>query len=163
MTSVLTRSRSAAGAAIVEMALVLPVLVAVFVGTADFARVFYYSIELTNAARAGAQYAAHNSAQATRTADIIAAARSAAPNISTATDPIDVILSTPPPVCQCAPNDGTGQPWPVAACPTICTAGNHLVEAITVETRKIFTPFSRFPGIPTNIPLSRRATMRVAL
>src|SRR5262245_42296062 len=44
------------GAAVVELAFALPVLVLIFFITTDFARVFRTSIELTNASRAGAQY-----------------------------------------------------------------------------------------------------------
>jgi hypothetical protein len=163
MTSLFARSRSEAGAALVEMAVVLPLLVAVFVGTADFARVFYYSIELTNAARAGAQYAAYNSAQAIQTAEIIAAARAAAPNISPVSSPIIVNLLTPPPICQCALDNGGGQPWASVPCSTTCASGSHMIETITVETQQTFTTLSRFPGISRTIVLSRRATMRVAL
>src|SRR5260221_3845737 len=49
-----TRER---GSALVELAIALPLLVAVLVGTTDFARVFYLATELTNAARAGAHSA----------------------------------------------------------------------------------------------------------
>src|SRR5262245_18088072 len=51
---------SEAGAALVEMAVALPILVALLVGTADFARVFYTAIAMTNPARAGAQFGAKN-------------------------------------------------------------------------------------------------------
>ena len=54
---------SDAGSALVELAVSLPLLVLVMVGTIDFARVFYTGMELTNAARAGAQYGAYNPAQ----------------------------------------------------------------------------------------------------
>ena len=45
------------GATVVELAVLLPLLVFVFVIAVDFARVFYYSLTLTNCARAGAMYA----------------------------------------------------------------------------------------------------------
>lgn len=46
-----------AGAAVVELAILLPLLVFLFVITVDFARVYYCSLTLTNCARAGALYA----------------------------------------------------------------------------------------------------------
>lgn len=161
MKSLLLRSRGESGSAFVEMAVALPVLVAIFIGTADFARVFYYAMELTTAARAGAQYGAYNSVTVTETANITSAAQNAAPNIS----PITVIIATPPGVCQCALNDGTGQPWPAVACsPTpTCASGSHLVQYITVQTRKTFTIISRFLPINRSITLTRSATLRVAL
>ena len=48
--------RSERGSALVELAVTLPLLVLLVVGVADLARVFYVSMALTNAARAGAQY-----------------------------------------------------------------------------------------------------------
>src|SRR5688500_18110527 len=48
--------RSEGGAALVALAVSLPVVLLVFAITIDFARVFYLSIALTNAARAGAQW-----------------------------------------------------------------------------------------------------------
>src|SRR5256885_3049124 len=48
----LSRSR---GQAIVETALLLPILMLLVMGTADLGRVFYYSIAVTNAAREAAR------------------------------------------------------------------------------------------------------------
>ena len=44
------------GAAAVEFAIVLPLLVMLLLGGADFGRCFYAAIAVTNAARAGAEY-----------------------------------------------------------------------------------------------------------
>jgi len=157
----LVRPRSAKGAALVEMVFALPLLVAALVGTADFARIFYYSIELTNAARAGAQYGAYNSARATETANIQAAARSAAPNLALTGSPVAVTVST---VCQCATADGSGQPWTVITCGNLCTGGTHQFETVTVTATQTFTMISRFvPAIPNTLTVSRKATMRVPL
>jgi Flp pilus assembly protein TadG len=157
------RLRSEKGAAIIELAASLPLLVMVLVGTADFARVFYYAIELTNAARAGAQYASYSQIQAAQNSEITLAAQSAAPNIS----PITVTLVAPFPQCQCATDDGSSplfqnpptSPWCASACP----GGRHMVETVTVTTTKTFNTFARIPGIPDTLTLSRTATMRVPL
>src|SRR5437899_8835587 len=56
----LTRhSRRRAGAA-AELAFILPLLVTLVLGAVDFGRCAYYYIAVTNAARAGAQYAIMN-------------------------------------------------------------------------------------------------------
>jgi Flp pilus assembly protein TadG len=57
-----TRTRSTGhhgrrGVAVVELAVLLPLLVFLFVVTVDFARVYYFSLTLQNCARAGALYA----------------------------------------------------------------------------------------------------------
>jgi len=165
----MVRVRSAAGAALVELAVTLPVLTLILIGAADFGRVFYYSIELTSAARAGAQYAAYNDARAQVGADIKNAAQTAAANIS----PITVFLgggagcppvdAAEPRVCSCARDDGTGQPWPVVACNSSCASGSHLAERITVTASRTFTTILPLPGVARTLTLCRTATLRVGL
>lgn len=45
------------GVAVVELAILLPLLVFLFVITVDFARIYYFTLTLQNCARAGAMYA----------------------------------------------------------------------------------------------------------
>ena len=52
--------RQRGGAAAVEFAIVLPVLVTILLGATDFGRVSYSTIAIANAARAGAAYASMN-------------------------------------------------------------------------------------------------------
>jgi Flp pilus assembly protein TadG len=141
----------------VEMAVVLPLLVLVLVGTADFARVFYMAIELQNAARAGAQYGSTSLPRMQDDVGIKNAAQQAAPNLSLAST--DISLSTPPAACWCAPNDGSSF-TALASCANACVSG-HKGETVTVTVSKTFTTISRFPGVPNTIPLTRSATMRV--
>jgi Flp pilus assembly protein TadG len=165
----MARARSAAGSALIELAVTLPVLVLSLAGAADFARVFYYAMELTSAARAGAQYAAYNDTRAQVGADIKTAAQTAAANISPITVSIGGGAGCPPDdaeeprVCTCARDDGTGQPWPVVACNSTCASGSHLTERITVTASKTFTTISPLPGIPHTLTLCRTATLRVGL
>jgi Flp pilus assembly protein TadG len=48
------------GAAAMELALVLPILILLALGCVDYGRYAYYSVAVQNAARAGAEYAAMN-------------------------------------------------------------------------------------------------------
>ena len=73
------RLESARGAALVELAASILVLVMVMVFTADFARVYHHVIDLENAARAGAQYGATSLDNANNSAGMQAAAVAAAP------------------------------------------------------------------------------------
>ncbi len=143
---------SESGAALVELAVALPVLVAVLVGTADFARVFYTSIQLTNAARAGAQYGATG-----KTAAEIQTAAAASVSITGITFP------TPPTVtCECAT---TGAVFTTIACSTpaasACTSGSFRVLTVSVTVQKTFTTIAPYPGIPHTLTLTRSA--RIAL
>ena len=68
------------GAAAIEFALILPILVILVFGVIEFGRVFNAQISITNAAREGARYMAiHNSAPGARTA-----AANAAPSLTPA-------------------------------------------------------------------------------
>lgn len=150
--------RSEAGGALVELAVALPLLVVVFAGTIDFARVFYTSMALTNAARAGAQYGAYN---ATLSGDFTGMQTRA--QAATNTTGITAVASR---LCQCASNSGTFSATAGTAndCTspetTACPQG-HRVITVTVTTTKIFTTIiSGFPAIPSSVNLSRTATMR---
>ena len=142
---------SDAGSALVELAVTLPLLVLVMAGAIDFARVFYMGMELTNAARAGAQYGAYNPAQS----GDIAGMR------TTATGSVNItgVTATASRTCQCATSAGT---FSAATCTTTCPSGQHLVVTVTVTTSKAFTTLmGSFPGIPRTVSLVRAATLRV--
>jgi Flp pilus assembly protein TadG len=154
--------RSDRGAALIELAVALPLLVLIFAATIDFARVFYASIALNNAARAGALYGSANVAQSSDTAGMQAVATaSIVPNTG--------VAATATRLCQCAPDGGT--PFtatsPVNSCTTpeatACSGGRHRVITVTVTTRRTFsTIMGTVPGIPNSVDLTRSATLRVA-
>jgi Flp pilus assembly protein TadG len=157
MLKVLTRhSSSARGAALVELAVALPLLVLVIVGTIDFGRVFYMAMVLQNAARAGAQYGANSSGAASDVPGMQNAAKtSAAFNIGT----ISAFASES---CMCANDNGAlSATSPANDCSNACT-GNHLVISVTVTAASTFTLISGYPipGIPRSFSVSRDATMR---
>ncbi len=56
----MTSSRATRGQSLVETALILPILLLLLVMSVDFGRVFFGSVQLSNAARVGANYAATN-------------------------------------------------------------------------------------------------------
>src|SRR5260370_34099905 len=57
-------SKFARGQSMTELAIAVPVLALLLVASADFARVFYFSIAVNNAARAVAQYGSQSIATA---------------------------------------------------------------------------------------------------
>lgn len=68
------------GAAAIEMAIVLPLLLVILIGTMEFGRVFNVQNSLTQAARAGARHAAIHHDDATL--DVEGTALAAAPSLS---------------------------------------------------------------------------------
>lgn len=151
------RLSAADGAAMVELALTLPLLVVVLLGAADFARLFYRSIELTNAARAGAQYGAQSPAKSADTAGMKSAAVTASPNIPSFTTS-DVSAAR---TCQCASDAGVfSATSPANNCNYDCSTG-HLVTTVTVTASKSFTTISAYPGMPRTINLVSSAAFRL--
>jgi Flp pilus assembly protein TadG len=152
------RAGGETGNALVELAVCLPLLVLTLVGTTDFARVFYMSIELTNAARAGAQYGAFSPGHS-----------GSVPNMeSTATAAVNIsgVTATAGRLCQCANDTGAfSATSPINDCTsavaTVCTGGTHRVMTVTVTTQKTFTTLVNFIGIPSTLSLTRSATLRV--
>jgi Flp pilus assembly protein TadG len=130
----------------------LPVLLLVMLGATDFARVFYTGIELTDAARAGAQYGAYNVAQSGDTATMQ----------TTATNAVNITMNAPTASrsCFCATDTGTFST--AVLCSSTCPFWQHLVISVTVTTSKTFSPIVAFPGLPTNVSLTRTVTMRAA-
>jgi Flp pilus assembly protein TadG len=89
------------GVAVVELAILLPLLVFLFVITVDFARVYYFSLTLQNAARAGAMYASDpHVANESPFASTRAAALSDATN-----------LSPSPTITQASGTDASGRSY----------------------------------------------------
>jgi len=127
----MVRNRARRGAAAVELALLLPLLVFLFAVGIDFCRVFYFSQVIETCARNGALYAADPKAAASNLYNNVqAAALADAPDLN----PQPTVTST----------SGTD------------TAGNAYV-AVTVNWQ--FNTLTSFPGVP-NVTLSRTVQMR---
>jgi Flp pilus assembly protein TadG len=121
------------GAAVVELAALLPLLIFLFVISVDLARVYYYSVTLTNSARSGAMYASDPSASSESP---FASAQEAA--LADATN------ITPTPVVTTAQGADS--------------AGTAYVECTVAYT---FQTLTGFPGIPNQINLTRTVRMNI--
>jgi len=117
----------------VELALLLPFLMFLFVVCVDFARVFYYSQTLASCARNGALYGS---------------------NLVTAQSPYTSAE-------QAALADATNlSPQPTVTTTTgTDAAGNAYVK---VSVAWSFHTVASFPGVPNSVNLSRSCQMRVA-
>lgn len=145
------------GAALVELALVTPMLAALAIGAADLGRAYYVGLELTNAAHAGAEYGMRNfkNTQYITTANITTAATESAPDVSG--------LTVAAPVWGCECSDGSSFSSHCTAAPT-CTAsstmGNNTVYRIKVTASATYHTLVPWIKIPNTITLSQSATMR---
>jgi len=122
------------GAVVVELAVLLPLLVFLFLIATDFARVFYFSLTLTNCARAGALYASDPAVMAESP---FASAQAAA--LADATN-----LSPQPTITQDSGVDALGRPY------------------VEVTAAHSFATITGFPGIPRSLNLRRTVRLYVA-
>jgi Flp pilus assembly protein TadG len=148
------------GVSTLEVSLMLPFLFLLMLGVFDFAQVFHLAIEVSNAARAGAQYGYQNSSTQIDTSGMIAAAEGDASDVVTWGD------NTASYGCMCS--DGTNQNQiassksgstslcPIA--PSTCTSnGTQLVNYVQVQTQASYTPVFPWPGMPSSITLNGNA------
>jgi Flp pilus assembly protein TadG len=143
------------GAALVELALLLPVLMLLVVGAIDFGRAYFVYLEVVSAAHAGAEY---GSLHPTDTTGMSTAATQSAPNVSNLTVPTAVYG------CECS--DGSSY---TASCSTVptCTASagpparaSNVVYRVQVKTQAVYTPLMPWTGIPSSFTFSNTATIR---
>lgn len=138
------------GQALVELALIFPILILLLVGAAEFGRLAYDAIEVANAARAGVAYAAQTHITASDTAGIQLAATQDAPNLTG-------ITATPANFCACS----TGGIITCSTALTSCPSPARIIEYVQVDTTATVGPLFNYPGIPHSFTLTGQAIMRV--
>lgn len=138
------------GQSATELALVAPVLGILLVGTADFARAFYFNQEVVAAARAGAQFGSQSVTNAANTSAIHAAALADGTNVPG--------LSASSSVCTCQSPTPSGE----TACGSgYCNGANTSATYVTVNTSATFTTLVKYPGIPHTTTMSGEAIMQI--
>ena len=145
-------ARSDAGQSLVELALIFPIFILLLVGAAEFGRLAYAAIEVSNAARAGASY---GSLSRSRAADL--------PNIELVaiTDAANLTGVTAVASNSCACSTG-GTIVCLTALTTTCPSPARVIDYLQVNTSASFDPLIHLPGIPTTFALKGQAIMRVA-
>ena len=137
------------GQSLVELALVTPILLFLLVGIIEIGRFSYYSILVSNAARAGAQYGAQGLATAADSTGIQTAATHDGQSLAGLT--VSSIQE-----CGCT---GTS----LGACPASgCAAPNHPLVYVEVTATGKFYPLFSYPGIPNPFNVASTEKMRVA-
>ena len=117
----------------VELAVLLPLLVMLFLVTVDFARVFYFSLTLTNCARAGAMYAC----------DPVSQAESPFPSVQAAALADATNISPQPDISSTTGVDASGRTY------------------VDVTASYSFATITKFPIIPSQVQLTRTVRMFV--
>jgi len=150
-------ARREGGNALVEFALVVPILTLLAVGTFDFGLAFQQKHRIGSAAQAGAQIAVQE-----RSAEEVSVAAIATRVHEEAGDSVPYELTvTPRYYCTCfgetAEQDCTANPNDV------CPAGNTrpLLKYVEVDVQHDADLIFDYPGVAQSIPLRATSTMRV--
>jgi Flp pilus assembly protein TadG len=148
--------RSECGTSLIEFAFVAPVIIFLLLGMIELGRFGYFAILAANAARAGAQYGAQDLMTAYDTAGITNAAVQDGQNLTNWTTNGGAVTVNQ----LCAVNGGTlhvcglsiGGPG----------APQNTIYYVQVQVQGEFNSLLNYPGLPSSLPISGSATMRVA-
>ncbi len=135
------------GQSAAELALILPLLVLLMLVGTDLARVFYLSIGVNSAARAGAEYGSQSVVTAADSTGMVAAAKADGSNLAN--------LNVTADQCTCL------SPSSVALCPSSYCSNNPQATYVTVTAQAPFQTVVTYPGLPSAMTLSGRAIMPV--
>jgi Flp pilus assembly protein TadG len=164
--------RMSKGQSSAELALALPFLVLLLVIVADFARLFYASIAVASAARAGVQYGAQSYIKAVDFTGMRQAALNDGQNISAFARPMESgapsgsgLTATASNFCKCVTSPSATSACScdntVVACSSTVPTGCFLEAFVEVTTSATFPTIIAYPGVPDPIPLSSTAVMQV--
>lgn len=145
-------ARHEEGSALIELALILPLLLVLFMGAVDLGRAFYYSNTVVRAAEAGALYGSENPTDPTGMIDASDEAMGTA--FSNAPD-MSGVNSTAGYGCEC--NSGSGQS---AGCTSTLSCSTNEVYYVTVTANATYKTLIPWPGIPSSYNMSSTVTMR---
>lgn len=149
--------RNESGTGMVEFALVLPLLSLLLIGLIETGRYAAFSVRVSNAARAGAQFASiRPSVTAYDTSGIVNAACNDAGltcSDSYASNKMTVVTSV-----TCQYTDGSSDP--TCALPAK-NSGLQRKMYVNVTTSASFTPIIQYPLLPSSVPMSAATTVEV--
>lgn len=140
--------RDESGNALVELALGLTICITLILGAAEFGRLAYAAIEISNAAHAGAEYGSQSRTYAADLANITTAATQNAPDVNGVT-------ATASYFCLCS--TGGASTCAVTDCST-----SRIVTYVQVNTTGTVDPQIYVPGLPKSYTITGKAVMRVA-
>lgn len=146
MTRLRSELMGTEGGSFVELALVLPLFLLIFVPTVDIGRAIYMSIEVAAAAQAGAAYGIQNPT------DVSGMQSASAAGISN----LSSVSATATYGCECS--DGTSVS---ASCTTTPTCTYNYVNYVDVVASAPYSTTFNYPGLPSSLTISREIRLRV--
>lgn len=136
------------GTAIVEFAVVVPVLGVLTVGLAEFGLAYYAQSQVAVAAQTGLRYAYANGYNSTAISSAVTGSSSQI-----------TINATPAPstFCGCVVSNAIVS----ASCSSTCASGGSPATYVSVSAQTTYTPPVSLPGLPTSYTLSSTAKGRL--
>lgn len=146
------------GNALIELAFSLPLFAVLMLGTAELGNLAWASVQLNNAARAGAQYASQSHISAANTSQIGIAAQLEAPQFITA--PATQVTASQACYCVSSGTSGPKDPGCTTTTPASCAPGVIQVT-VQVNIQAPVTTFVHYPGLPAGYTVNAQATAGV--
>jgi len=154
--------RGEAGSALVELALMMPIMMFLLVAALEFARVAYAAIEVSNAAKAAVQYGASSVAASADATGMLNAAQSDAQDLQTTAAGGTSLISFPvAPTLTGVCSDGSACTGTGNTCTNTDCTGTHIESVLTVQTQATISSPFKLPGLPSTYRLNGRAQQKV--
>ncbi len=142
------------GGAMVEFALVLPLLFLMCMGGTDFGRLFYHAVTVANAAAVGTFYGGQSRIAAANHAQQTQKAIDEAVNI-------DGVTASASSFCECPGNPPVAISCLQAANYSACQGYGLPRVYVRVNAQKTFQTIGAYPGIPSSTAVRRDAFIRI--
>jgi Flp pilus assembly protein TadG len=151
------RVRAEEGSALVELALSLPMLCVMLLGAAEFAKLAYSAVEVSNAAHAAAVYASSSVAASSDSSGISNAATTDSGNMG-GTNAVSVTSVNR----SCTCSDTTYTPSSCTDNSTCLSHNTAMITTVTVTTQASYSPLIRVPGGRLNFTLQGQSSQVVS-
>jgi Flp pilus assembly protein TadG len=150
-SAVRRESNGERGQAMIEFALILPVLLLILVGVIELGRAAYFYLEVADAAKAGAQFGSQTMANAENPAAILQAAQNNAVDLPTNLSGYLTSQVT----CTC-PGTGVASP-----CGGAAGCAYPTVYLTVIVTNYPLNPIFTYPGLPSTFNINNYSTTTV--
>lgn len=148
------KRKAISGSSTVEFAVLAPLIMLLFVGGADFARVFYHSIVSSGAAASGSYFGAQNVFEAGNFTEMQSRATADAGDLNVS------IAATSTRRCECPPTGG-GSPTEVDCLTETCPGYGLPRLYVSTNVQHTFDLLVPWPGVPDNFTVNRKVWLRV--
>lgn len=151
------------GGAMVEFALVFPLLLVLCLAAGDFGRLFFHGVTVVNAASSAVHYGSLNNGFAALSGEMETRAQQDAGDLSGVSVTATMYCDCPPASASDFTSDPTIVSCDLADIPGTCAAGAYGLPRVYVraDVNQTFTTVGPYPSIPEATPVNRRSFMRV--